>query len=260
MNWLIDFGNTNVKWGYVLDSDYTQGGSLDYSCFTPVDLLEILYQKAPRHLAPKAVMIASVGKPSFVMDFCSSLLNRYHSDIQVIESSKVLLGVTNSYDEANRLGIDRLLAMGAAYKIMGSACIVVDIGTAITLDCIDQTGQHLGGLIVPGANLMLKSMEKESTKLNISTHINKTASNTPPLLGRNTSDAMLSGIHYLIVSFVQEHVKIVSKTLLNSQTPTLFLTGGGSRAFKDTLGTDWIYEPDLVLKGLYFLLITENNQ
>ncbi|WP_029933702.1 type III pantothenate kinase [Thiomicrospira pelophila] len=260
MNWLIDFGNTNVKWAYVLGDDYLYGGSLEYANSVPKELLKTIYKNSPVDLQPKNILIASVGKPSFVLDFCELLIDSHTSNVRIVESSMMLLGIKNSYANPVQLGIDRLLAMGAAYyQVKHSACIVVDIGTAVTLDCVDQTGNHLGGLIVPGKDLMLKSLKSESAKLDISRAFNLELSDLP-LLGKNTQDGVHLGIHFMIVNFIQQQVEKVHNTLLAEQKTSLFLTGGGSKVFRQTLGEDWIYEPGLVLKGLYLLLMTEINQ
>lgn len=259
MNWLIDFGNTNVKWSYVQESQHLLGGALKYADSTPSKLLETIIKSSPNTLQPTTILISNVGKTSFVVPFCDLLDTNYSSDVRVIESSRVLLGVKNCYDNPSQLGVDRLLAMAAAYHETGSANIVVDMGTAVTLDCIDQSGVHLGGLIVPGSELMLKSLMRESSKLNISDDLNQNEISYP-LLAHNTHDAVLSGIHYMLASFIREQVKAIHKTICAGQAPSLFLTGGGSKAFRESLGADWVYEPDLVLKGLYFLLESENNQ
>ncbi|MBE0493196.1 MAG: type III pantothenate kinase [Thiomicrospira sp.] len=259
MNWLIDFGNSNVKWSYVFKNKYISGESLDYSALTPAELIEVIYKTISERTHPKTVLIASVGKSEFVSPFCKLLSRCSGADVRLIESPKVLLGVTSSYVNPRQLGIDRLLAMGAAYQLSQSACIVVDIGTAITLDCIDQSGHHLGGLIVPGTDLMLESLKGESSKLATNAQFNA-FTRSFPLLGKSTNDAMLSGIHYLIVHFIREHVQIIKKTLLNDQVPLVFLTGGGSNVFVESLGDDWLFQPNLVLQGLHFFLISKDYQ
>ena len=260
MDWLIDFGNTNVKWSYVLGDDYLYGGSLAYTNSTPKELVKTININSPVDIQPKNILIASVGKPGFVVAFCDLLIDSHTSNVRIVESSRMLLGIKNSYANPSQLGIDRLLAMGAAYyQVKHSACIVVDIGTALTLDCVDQAGNHLGGLIVPGKDLMLNSLKSESAKLDISRTFNLELSDLP-LLGKNTQDALYSGVHFMIVNFIQQQAEKVRNTLLAEQRTSLLLTGGGSKVFRQTLGEDWIYEPGLVLKGLHLLLMAEINQ
>lgn len=258
MNWLIDFGNTNVKWSYVLDSQHLLGETLKYSNATPTELLDAIIKNSPSPLQPTTILIANVGKTAFVEPFCDLLNSNYCSNIRIIESSRVLLGVRNSYNNPTKLGVDRLLAMAAAYHETGSANIVVDMGTAVTFDCVDRLGQHLGGLIVPGSELMLKSLMSETSRLNIGDDLNQNEIGCP-LLAHNTHDAVLFGIRSMLTSFIKEQVKSIRNTILAEQATSLFLTGGGSKTFRASLGTDWNYEPDLVLKGLYFLLESENN-
>lgn len=259
MNWLIDFGNTNVKWSYVLGDNYLYGGSLEYANSAPKELLKTIYISSPEDLQPNIIMIASVGKQSFVIAFCDLLIHNHTSNVRIVESSRMLLGIKNNYTNPSQLGVDRLLAMGAAYQTKHSACIVVDVGTALTLDCVDQAGNHLGGLIVPGKDLMLNSLKSESAKLDISTTSNLKLSDSP-LLGKNTHDAVHLGVHAMIVNFIQQQTEKVQKTFLTDQGSSLFLTGGGSKVFRQILGKEWIYEPGLVLKGLHLLLRAEINQ
>lgn len=257
MNWLIDIGNTNVKWCYVLEGEYLNGGSLPYASLTPEDVLQTIYQNAPALNEPIRVLLANVGKMTFAIPFYKLLHDR-NINIQMIESSNQMLGIRNGYNNPSQLGIDRLLAIAAAYEQVKNACIIVDIGTALTLDCVDQTGKHLGGLIVPGTVLLLNSLKNESSKLETAMTLNQMID--LPLLGKNTKDAILAGIHSMIVSFISDQSARLQKKFLNDQKVSLLLTGGGAKHFRPNLDTRWIYEPDLVLKGLYLVLMAEINQ
>lgn len=259
MNLLIDFGNTNVKWSFVLDNKHLPSRSLKYSNSTPTELLSTIIKSAPLPINPTTIIIANVGKPDYVEKFCDLLISKYSSDLRLVQSSKRLLGVKSSYHNPTQLGVDRLLAMAAAYQQTNSAVIVVDIGTAVTLDCVEQSGQHLGGLIVPGSELMLKSLMSESSKLNVLTDENQNRISYS-LLANNTHDAMVSGIHRMLASFIEDQVTVTLQTALIGQATSLFLTGGGSKAFRGEFGENWIYEPDLVLKGLNLILSAENIQ
>lgn len=258
MNWLIDIGNTNIKWCYVIKEENIFGGSLHYADLSPEEVLETIYQNTLVVNEPNRVLVSSVGKPSFVMAFYKLLHDR-NINVQTIESSNELLGIQNGYTNPKQLGVDRLLAMAAAYQQVKTACIVVDIGTALTLDCVDQTGHHLGGLIVPGTELLINSLRKESSKLETSmTSSHQLA--VLPSLGQNTHDAILTGIHSMIVSFISDQTRSLQNSLLSGQEISLLLTGGGAKRFQQSLGAEWIYEPGLVLMGLYLVLMAEINQ
>ena len=108
-----------------------------------------------------------------------------------VVSTASACGVTNGYDHPNRLGVDRWVALiGARHRVLerGAArpVLVVMVGTAVTVDALDETGRFLGGLILPGFGLMLRALEMGTAGL-------KAPTGEAVEFPTNTSDALMSG-------------------------------------------------------------------
>ena len=160
-------------------------------------------------------------------------------------------GVSNAYPEPARLGVDRWVAMLAARaRCPDKPCIVVDAGTAITVDLLDARGQHLGGTILPGARTMLDTLDKaEQLFPDAGRDLHRLALNASPLAD-NTQDAVLGGVVHAVQGGVhsvilQQAAQIGAKI----ESLSIIVTGGDAPMLKlDTLNAHVV--PDLVLEGL----------
>jgi type III pantothenate kinase len=146
-------------------------------------------------------------------------------------------------DEPNKTGIDRVLNIAAAYEQMGKACVVVDAGSAVTVDVCNDAGEFLGGAIAPGAKMMLDALHERAAQL-------PTVELAQPhgAFGRNTEQAILQGIYHGIRGMVKELVENYASAL--GQWPELIATGGDAH----TLFQGWelvhAVAPDLTLYGI----------
>lgn len=141
-------------------------------------------------------------------------------------------------------GVDRVLNVAAAYEQMGKPCVVVDAGTAVTVDVCNDAGDFLGGVIAPGVSMMLDALHERTAKLpRIETF---EPPNAP--FGRDTREAMLAGVYYGIRGMVKEVVENYATDL--GTWPDLIATGGDAEA----LFKDWelvhAIAPDLTLHGI----------
>ncbi|MCA9221763.1 MAG: type III pantothenate kinase [Planctomycetales bacterium] len=146
-----------------------------------------------------------------------------------------------------RVGIDRLLSAAAANQLRAPArpAIVVDAGSAVTVDAVDADGTFLGGAIFPGASLMAKSLAVHTDQLPlIATEI----VNAPSSIGKATDEAIAAGVCWALLGGIREIVERTSQSL--SPTPELFLTGGDAVWLNEHLAGDYRYVPDLVLRGV----------
>jgi type III pantothenate kinase len=147
-------------------------------------------------------------------------------------------------EKPEETGIDRVLNMAAAYEQMGKACVVVDAGTAVTVDCCNDQGDFLGGAIAPGAAMMLDALHEKTAKLP------RVRPFEPPHepLGRSTREAILHGVYHGIRGMVKEVVENYATDL--GTWPDLIATGGDSAV----LFKDWelvhAIAPDLTLYGI----------
>jgi type III pantothenate kinase len=148
-------------------------------------------------------------------------------------------------------GIDRVLNIAAAFEQMQKACVVVDAGTAITVDVCNDAGEFLGGAIAPGASLMLAALHEHTAKL---PQVELAAPDGA--IGQNTQQAMLQGVYHGIRGMVKELVENYATSL--GFWPDLIATGGDAKVLFEGWELVHAISPDLTLYGVA-LAYTEHH-
>jgi type III pantothenate kinase len=153
------------------------------------------------------------------------------------------LGIEVNYVEPKKLGTDRIANALYVRDWVGEDSIVVDIGTAITVDAISGEGRFMGGAILPGILSSLDCLVREAAQL----------TETKPLLwgkppGRSTRECIAYGLLWGTVGAVEEITKRLKQSL-NWRKTKLILTGGGSSLLYPLL-EDWEWNPTVTLCGL----------
>jgi type III pantothenate kinase len=163
-----------------------------------------------------------------------------------VVSSPKSCGVTNGYDHPNRLGTDRWVALiGAWHRALGRGAprpvLVVMVGTAVTIDALDETGRFLGGLILPGFGLMLRALEMGTAGL-------KAPTGEVVDFPTNTSDALMSGGAHAIAGAV-EHLcrKLIART---GMEPLMLMTGGAAVKVLPMIDLPFESVDTLIFEGL----------
>lgn len=158
--------------------------------------------------------------------------------------------LTIRVDEPAQVGIDRILAALAADRLRqrDRAAIVVDLGTAITVDLVDLDGAFSGGAILPGIATSARALADQTDALPQVTL--DFLDNPPAALGKSTVSAIESGIYWGAIGAIRELVTQLSAP--NSIRPDLFITGGASRQVADLLNSHGTvrHVPNLVLSGI----------
>jgi type III pantothenate kinase len=154
-------------------------------------------------------------------------------------------------DEPKQTGVDRVLAVAAAYEQLEKACVVVDAGTAVTINLCNDKGAFVGGAIAPGASMMLESLHEKTAKLPAVTF-------EPPIgsFGTNTADAMRQGVFQSIRGLVKEMVENYATEL--GAWPELIATGGDAAKLFEGWELVHAISPDLTLYGIA-LAFTEHH-
>ena len=138
-------------------------------------------------------------------------------------------GVTNQYANVSRLGIDRWLAMLAAYRRAGGACMIIDSGTALTIDVVDAQGLHLGGYIIPGLRLMHSSLEA-----NTAIRLSDNYSTYSESLGHSTDEAVFNGTVTALLATVRQQ----SASLAKAGDVEIYFAGGDAELLHGLVGLD----------------------
>ncbi|KMQ50112.1 Pantothenate kinase [Chitinispirillum alkaliphilum] len=154
-----------------------------------------------------------------------------------------LLPVTFRYSKANDLGCDRISDSLACNRLFpGQNCLIIDSGTAITIDFLSKEGIFHGGAILPGVITQLKSLNK-NTDLLPQTELSGTK---PAFPGSTTEQCIQSGVLYGTAGAIKMHIDQLAKKCDDFK---IICTGGGWRYTESLLDLDHIYRPDLTLIG-----------
>jgi type III pantothenate kinase len=154
-------------------------------------------------------------------------------------------------DEPTRVGIDRLLAALAANRLRANekAAIVIDLGTAITVDLVEADGAFAGGAILPGIGTAGSALADQTDAL---PHIQLSHSSAPPAaLGKSTTAAIEAGLYWGAVGAIEKLIAQLSQGM--TSPPDLFITGGAASAVVKSMDSNVRYVPHLVLAGIALL-------
>lgn len=244
---LIDNGNSRLKWAMAS----TTGELLQVRTVVIDSTLDTSWDECE---APERIWITSVGSEQHKQKLKDIFEKKWKMTAEFIISPSSGSGITNAYKEPGRLGSDRWAAMVAAYHAVQSAVLVVDAGTALTIDAVNDQGQHLGGLILPGFELMPKALV---TGTNINFEINADPSNasvkSADFFGCSTEQAIAFATQHALSGLIDRAFYQLDERLAASKSsgkPACYLTGGDAVQIKDTLQCPYVLEPSLVLKGL----------
>lgn len=238
---VVDVGNSRLKWGWWADGHLSHFASVapDPMAWTH------LAQTPPWHTHQLTWTIAGVV-PARVAAFAAWVQTRGETSRVVANSRQV--GVPVALPHPERVGIDRLLnARGARTRLPpNTPAIIADIGTAVTVDWVDETGAFAGGTIFPGPRLMAQALHTHTALLPL-IDIDPATAHAP---GRDTQAALNAGIVGAIVGGVRHLADELAQP--SRVPPQRFLTGGGALLALTAWG--FVHEPQLTLLGLADLI------
>lgn len=240
MKLLVDIGNTRVKWACA------EGGILsghDGFVYTRDTLAGLLADHWRSLAQPEQVCVASVADTGTTAEVLGYTRKTWSVDALQAVTEKARAGLTNAYSEVSAMGVDRWLALLAAWNRHKRPVCVIDCGTAITVDVILEDGRHAGGFILPGLPLTASTLERK-------THgIHKHHEMTPQLeLGRSTADCISNGFAFALAGLVE---RCAVKTREEEGVELSFvITGGWAEQALPFLPGRFSHEPHIVLEGL----------
>jgi type III pantothenate kinase len=245
---LIDMGNTRLKWVWA------NGGIIDQSTFGRGSQDDFLSQcQPPANARPGRVLVSSVADQAGTSRIVSDCETRWGAPVKRLQTLSSQDGIVNAYEDPATLGIDRWLAIVGAAHAYGTPLVIIDLGTATTLDAVDGQGRHLGGLILPGPALMLESLAT-ATAMPVPTDFGGGESDRKvadgPGVGpaSSTSEAIREGVFAAQIGALNQFMRHVSAKL--DKEPGLVLTGGAAECILDRLESRPVFDPWLVFKGM----------
>ena len=245
---LIDAGNTRLKWGVLEEGAIRRTGHIAQERIRDQGI-QVLTTRLPSRV--DAVMASNVAGASFATRLAGVIGMHCHCDVRFARSERRGWGVTNGYRQPRRLGIDRWVAMIAAWQEFAAACVVVDIGTTMTIDALDDDGNHLGGQIIPGIDAMLASLPAATSDLPRVKVARQVTAADVSMFGRNTTAAIREGACNALAGAVDRAIHALQSS---GYEPSLVLTGGGASRMLEAVDAEAWHCPNLVLQGLATML------
>ncbi len=210
---LIDAGNTQIKLAVADEGGWRLLASLPTA--QAGELSRYLAEFEQEAGDVRQVWVSNVAGTE-VTRLVESLCALRHWPVQFITSQAVQGGVRNGYADPVQLGCDRWAALIAARHRIKSACLVVNCGTATTIDALSGNGEFLGGLILPGVTLMQRSLTNATAALQM-------AQGAYAAFPQNTADALLSGAIQASCGAIQRQY-----SLLADVAAPVLLSGGAA--------------------------------
>jgi type III pantothenate kinase len=240
---VIDVGNTRLKWAWL-----TTAGLSDQQAVVHRDVKPDLWTAAlfDASQKPRRVLVSNVAGDAMAKNLARLTKKVFGVKIEFVTATRQFLELTNGYLDPSLLGADRWLAVIGAWTMARSALCVVDAGTAVKVDSVDATGQHLGGLIVPGIHMMREALLKRTSDI-----AKAVAFSTPSMAGilaNNTIGAVSRGAVFALAGMADRAAEIIEQS--TGVKPALFITGGDAGMITGTMRARGEIVPDLVLRGL----------
>lgn len=230
----LDAGNSRIKWGIWRDRGFIAQGAI--ATRDAAGLFDVLHV----HAQPQVLIGSNVAGPSVAADI-ERALQPWHQRVRWIESRAAQCGVTSHYAAPDKLGSDRWAALIGAHRRGGGASVVVDAGTAVTVDALTAQGDFLGGLIVPGIALMAQALARGTAGLPLE-------SGAYEDFPSNTANAIHSGAVQAIAGAIE---RVAHALQGRAQSPVqVLLCGGAAPALAPRLSLPTVHAPALVLEGL----------
>jgi type III pantothenate kinase len=248
----LDVGNSQIYAGVfegdVLKSTFRKSSTT----YASSDELGLFLLSALRENKIDPEKIRHIAVCSVVPDLVYTLRNcckKYFDILPFILQSGVKTGFKILYRNPVEVGSDRIAnAIGAAHLYPDKNLIIIDYGTATTIDAVTRKKEYLGGMIIPGLRISMEALENKTAKLP-AVEILKPVE----LIGKSTVESIQSGLYFGNVAIANELTRKVKKEYFPDGETVVIGTGGFSRLFNDANIFDAVV-PDLVLIGLQLAL------
>jgi type III pantothenate kinase len=246
---VVDVGNTRIKWGLCLDPTPHSVLSPQYSSLPPDDpaawqrQLEQWQQTGPQSWAISGVQPQRRDR---LVDWA-----RQRGDAVRVLDDWQCLPLTVRLEHPEWVGIDRLLnavavkaRLGETPQLQGKPAVIVDAGSAVTVDWLDETGAFAGGAIFPGLRLMARALRDYTALLPLI----EVKQSTPRLPGKSTPEAQEAGVFWAAAGGIRALTDQLAARA--DATPALFVTGGDAALLRPALEAGFVLWPDMTLQGI----------
>jgi len=237
---LLDIGNSRCKWVRVEAGHWVERGVLDNA---QIDSLARVFAQLP---APPRILVSNVAGAGMEARL-RTLLSVWSCAPTFVTACAEQCGVRNDYQLPQQLGSDRWAALIGAWQQVRGACLVVNCGTATTVDALSADGEFIGGLILPGMALMRHSLNARTAQL-------RTAEGAVCDFPLNTEDAITSGALRATQGAIAQQFALLQQ---RCGVAHCVVTGGAAEFAMAQLAVPCERVDELVLRGLQ--VIGENQ-
>ena len=260
---LIDAGNSRLKWASLRGG---RMGPLHSAAWDIDNLPEVAARVAAHAGQPDCVVVGCVAGTAVQHALRGALRHARLPAPQFAVSLRQHGGVRNAYRWPEQLGVDRWLALLAARAMYPSEAVcIVSVGTALTVDLLDSRGQHLGGVIIPGPELMVESLLASTAEIRRRAARGAHAERGPAaraFFARDTRSAIRAGSLHAAVALTE--YALVRAQEAAGRPPRLLMSGGGARDLQRFfVGRELAVQArrvdNLVLRGLAVLALQESG-
>ena len=230
----VDAGNTRIKWGAHVHGGWQANGACATS--EAIGLAGCWDTLAP----PDRVIVSNVAG-DHVRSAIVAATARFGHTPSFIESRAAQCGVRSSYEQPDQLGCDRWAALVAAHRLYPGASLVVNAGTAMTVDALTDDGLFLGGIIVPGLDLMRRALDAHTAALRLQ-------AGEVRFFPSNTGDAIMSGAAHALAGAIERMATFMRES--GQDSLRVLLSGGSAGELRSLIALETIAVDNLVLEGL----------
>ncbi|HVC09454.1 MAG TPA: type III pantothenate kinase [Elusimicrobiota bacterium] len=238
----LDVGNTNITAGVFNGKKIIRRWRHETTAGLSAEKLAAELRRRTRGLRVAAVVYGSVV-PSADAALERAVRLAFGCRAKAVKP-EMELGVKMTLKGRREVGADLLLNALAGHEKAGGACVIVDFGTATTVQGVSSGGRFLGGAIVPGPNTSAWALSEKTALLPLA-KIEKPSR----AIGRDTSECLRSGIYYGSLGMIEKLLEMFKKEM-KAPKAAVFATGGLSGLFRKDLPKGARWEPDLTLEGL----------
>ena len=240
----IDAGNSRVKWGWHDGTVWTSVATVSLIEFAASS--DHVNPFSVTHEDPERIVISNVagdGAHQLIVNWTRI----FEAEPHWLHGEPRRCGVTNGYETPEQLGPDRWAALIAARSLHAGACLVVNAGTATTVDMLDADGRFAGGAILPGVELMRFVLHEHTGRLPMQEGRYTEAP-------RNTLDAIETGCRHAQAGAIERMYRSFREM---HENPLCLLAGGAGAALMDQLSMPRRHVENLVLEGLARIALSE---
>lgn len=236
----VDVGNSALKWRVVCP----QRGVLARGRSFLTDS-HLLSEAALAFPCLQVARLSCVAGAAIREKLAQCILDLWGVQGRFAETKKSFVGLNVVYDDPLRLGVDRWLAMLAAFQEVAGAVCIFDCGSAVTVDFVAENGVHKGGYIVPGLRMQRNALLRNTGQIQIEKSVDEGSLNW----GVSTEQAVGFGVVRMVAAFIDA---VVDELLVAERPVVLFLTGGDAGKLLPLLRHASLFEvrSELVMDGL----------